>query len=194
VHTHQWIASFGNPGNGPDREELRRAKAAIQSYMTAHAIPAERTLFPLDGQDGSRAVVSELDPFASVTRGKDSGLLDHATIQARLPLPADQHVNSAERGICRALYDGPDQPLDESGSRLRVMVATHPAPTQKKKKPKIGFIRDGVVSELFWTNLPQGAFTASDVVSLSLHRGSFEPAISDEDREIDPDRWGSHSL
>ena len=36
-------------------------------------------------------------------------------------------------------------------------------------------------------------FTASDVVELYLHRGAFEPARSDEDREIDPDRWCSHS-
>ena len=28
MHTHQWVASFGNPGNGQYREELRRAKAA----------------------------------------------------------------------------------------------------------------------------------------------------------------------
>jgi hypothetical protein len=29
--------------------------------------------------------------FAYVTRGKDYGLLDHAAIQTRLHLPADQH-------------------------------------------------------------------------------------------------------
>jgi hypothetical protein len=28
---------------------------------------------------------------------------------------------------------------------------------------------------------------------LYLHRSAFEPALSDEDREIDPDRWCSHS-
>jgi len=26
-----------------------------------------------------------------------------------------------------------------------------------------------------------------------LHRGAFEPALSDEDQELDPDRWCSHS-
>jgi hypothetical protein len=53
--------------------------------------------------------------------------------------------------------------------------------------------RAGVVYELFFTNLPQQAFTARDVVELYLHRGAFEPALSDEDQEIDPDRWCSHS-
>ena len=43
------------------------------------------------------------------------------------------------------------------------------------------------------SNLPQNAFTASDVVSLYLHRGAFETALEDEDIELDPDRWCSHS-
>ena len=193
MHTHQWVASFGNPGNGQYREELRRAKAAIQAYITAHRFPAARTLLRLDGQYGSGAVVSDVADFAYVTRGKDYGLLDHAGIQARLHLPADQQVTSTESGICRALYDCPEQRLDEHSPLVRVIVATHPAPTKKKKKRQVGLIRDGVVYELFWTNLPQDAFTASDVVSLYLHRGAFETALEDEDLEQEPDRWCSHS-
>ena len=45
----------------------------------------------------------------------------------------------------------------------------------------------------FSARLSQQAFTASDVVELYLHRGAFEPALSDEDAELDPDRWCSHS-
>jgi hypothetical protein len=71
-----------------------------------------------------------------------------------------------------------------------VVVATHPA---AKKKSPVGVTRAGIVYELFFTNLPQHAFTASDVVELYLHRGAFEPTLSDEDQEIDPDRWCSHS-
>jgi hypothetical protein len=111
-----------------------------------------------------------------------------------LHLPADQHLLSAESGVCRALYDCPDLRLDENGPLVRVIVATHPAPTKKKKKRQVGLIGNGVVYELFLTNLPQSAFTASDVVSLSLHRGSFETALEDEDEELDPDRWCSHSI
>jgi hypothetical protein len=130
---------------------------------------------------------------AYVTRGKDYKLLDHATIQARLHVPADQHLTSAESGICRALYDCPEQRLSENGPLVRVIVATHSAPTKKKKKRQVGVIRDGIVYELFLTNLPQSAFTASDVVSLYLHRGAFETALEDEDLEQEPDRWCSHS-
>jgi hypothetical protein len=193
MHTHQWVASFGNPGNGQYREELRRAKAAIQAYVKAHTFPAERTLLRLDGQYGTGAVVSDIADFSYVTRGKDYGMLDLADVQARLHLPADQYLNSAESGICRALYDCPDQRLSPDGPLVRVIVATHPAPTKKKKKRQVGLIRDGVVYELFLTNLPQSAFTASDVVSLYLHRGAFETALEDEDQEQEPDRWCSHS-
>ncbi len=192
MHTHQWVASFGNPGNGQYREELRRAKATIQAYVKVHRFPKERTLLRLDGQYGTRAVISDVTDCAYVTRGKDYGMLDRAAIQARLHLPAAQHLNSAESGICRALYDCPDQHLDENGPLVRVIVATHPAP-KKQKKHRVGLIREGVVYELFWTNLPQSAYTASDVVALYLHRGAFETALEDEDQEHDPDRWVSHS-
>jgi len=42
-------------------------------------------------------------------------------------------------------------------------------------------------------NLPQQAFTTSDVVELYLHRGAFEPTLADDDNGQDPDRWCSHS-
>jgi hypothetical protein len=71
-----------------------------------------------------------------------------------------------------------------------VVVATHPA---GKKKSPIGVTRNSVVYELFFTNLPQQAFTTRDVVEVYLHRGAFEPMLSDEDQEIDPDRWCSHA-
>jgi hypothetical protein len=76
------------------------------------------------------------------------------------------------------------------GKPCRVVVATHP---EGSKKSPVGVTRAGIVYELFFTNLPQHAFTACDVVELYLHRGAFEPALSDEDREQDPDRWCSHS-
>ncbi|HEU5383850.1 MAG TPA: hypothetical protein VFV38_51275 [Ktedonobacteraceae bacterium] len=127
--------------------------------------------------------------FSYVTRGKDYKLLDRADIQARLHLPADQHLSSPESVICRTLSDCPVQRLGENGPLVRIIVVTHPAPTKKQKKRQVGLRRLGVVSERFLSNLPQGAFTASDVVSLSLHRGAFETALEDEDIEQEPDRW-----
>jgi hypothetical protein len=135
-------------------------------------------------------VLSDVAGFAFVTRGKDYHLLDHPLIQARLHLPPDQFQQRPESQMVRSLYDCPEIPVGPDGVPCRVIVATHPA---GKKKSPVGVTRAGVVYELFFTNLPQHAFTACDVVEVYLHRGAFEPALADEDQEIDPDRWCSHA-
>ena len=190
AHTHQWIGTFGNPGNGEYRAELRRAVAAIRENLKAHTHPEERALLRLDGQYGTGAVLADLAGLAYVMRGKDYQILKRAEVQARLKLPPDQHLTHPESGIVRALYDCPDLSLGPEGMRCRVIVATHPAGTTKSR---IGVTRSGVVYELFLTPLPQSAFTAADVVALYLHRGAFENALADEDQEQDPDRWASHA-
>jgi hypothetical protein len=190
AHSHQWLGSFGNAGNGQYREELRRAVAAIQRYAKAHAQPVERVLLRLDGQYGTGAVLAELAGLAYVIRGKDYQLLDRPEVQARLHLPADQQFSRPESRLVRTLYDCPDVAVGPTGQRCRVVVATHPA---SEKKPRVGVERAGLVYELFLTNMPQTAFTTADVVALYLHRGAFENALADEDLEQDPDRWCSHA-
>ena len=190
AHSYQWLGSFGNRGNGRYREELRKGLAAIGRYLATHQLEPSRTLLRLDGQYGNGAVLSDIAGFAFVTRGKDYHLLDHPLIQARLHLPPYQLQQRPESQMVRSLYDCPDIPVGPEGALCRVIVATHPA---GKKKSPIGVTRAGVVYELFFTNLPHQAFTACDVVELYLHRGAFEPILSDEDIEQDPDRWCSHS-
>jgi hypothetical protein len=190
AHSYQWLGSFGNRGNGRYREELRKGLAAIGRYLAASQLPHERTLLRLDGQYGTGAVLADVAGFAFVTRGKDYRLLNHPLIQARLHLPPDQFQQRPESQVVRSLYDCPEIPVGPEGVPCRVVVATHPA---GKKKSPVGVTRAGIVYELFFTNLPQQGFTARDVVELYLHRGAFEPALSDEDQEIDPDRWCSHS-
>jgi len=141
-------------------------------------------------------VLSDVAGFAFVTRGKDYTVLDHPLIQARLHLPPDQVQQRPESQTVRNLYDCPEIPVGAAGVSCRVVVATHPAEQNGKKKNRkktVGVTRAGVVYELFFTNLPQQGFTACDVVELYLHRGAFEPALADEDQEIDPDRWCSHT-
>jgi hypothetical protein len=190
AHTHQWLATFGNPGNGEYRAELRRAVATIRGYLKAHHQPAEHALLRLDGQYGTGAVLADLAGQAYVMRGKAYQLLKRAEIQARLKLPPDQQLTHPESGMVRALYDCPDLLLGPEGMRCRLVVATHPAGAAKSR---IGVTCSGVVYELFLTHLPQSAFTAADVVALYLHRGAFENALADEDLEQDPDRWCSHT-
>src|SRR5947199_6112876 len=190
AHTHQWLGSFGGSGNGKSREELRRAVAQIQRYLTAHQIPAAHARLRLDGQDGTGATLSDLAGLPFVMRGKDYQLLSRTEIQFRLSLPPDQQFSRPESALVRTLYDCPEVRVGANGELCRIVVATHAAgPT----KPRVGVERNGIISELFLTALPQGAFTAADVVTLYLHRGSFEIALSDEDTEQDPDRWCSHT-
>jgi hypothetical protein len=190
AHSYQWLGSFGNRGNGRYREELRQGLAAIDRYLTAYQLEASHALLRLDGQYGTGAVLADVAGFAFVTRGKEYSVLDHPLVQARLHLPPDQIQQRPESQMVRSLYDYPQVPMGPDGVPCRVVVAIHPA---GKKKSPVGVTRTGVVYELFFTNLPQHAFTACDVVELYLHRGAFEPALSDEDQEIDPDRWCSHS-
>jgi hypothetical protein len=190
AHNSHWLGSIGNRGNGRYREERRKGLSAIGRYLAASQLSPERTLLRLDGQDGNGAVLADVAGFAFVTRGKDSHLLDHPLIQARLHLPPDHSQQRPESQMVRSLSDCPQILVGPDSMPCRVIVATHPA---GKKKSPIGVTRAGVVSELFFTNLPQHAFTARDVVELSLHRGAFEPALSDEDQEIDPDRWCRHT-
>ncbi len=190
AHTSQWLGSFANPGNGLYREELRRAVAVIHLYSKAHDLPGERVLLRLDGQYGTGAVLADLAGSCYVMRGKDYTVLDRTEVQSRLHLPPDQQFSRPESNLVRALYDCPDVPVGPTGQRCRVVVATHPT---SEKKSRVGLTRSGLIYELFFTDLPQSAFTAADVVALYLHRGAFEPALADEDQEQDPDRWCSHS-
>jgi hypothetical protein len=163
---------------------------AVRGYLETHHLSPSSALLRLDGQYGTGAVNADLADFSFVMRGKDYTVVDRPEIQSRLHLPADQQFSRAESGLVRQLYDCPDVPVGPEGVRCRVVVATHP---EASKKSRIGHTRKGVVYELFFTHLPQDAFTASDVVALYLHRGAFEPVLADEDQEIDPDRWCSHS-
>src|SRR5437868_11918865 len=190
AHSFQWLGTFGNRGNGRYRTELRQGLAAVGRYLTAHQLPQECALLRLDGQYGTGAVLSDMAGFAFVTRGQDYSVLDHPLVQARLHLPPDQFQQRPESQMVRSLYDCPQVSVGPAGVLCRVVVATHPA---TKKKSPVGVTRAGVVYELFFTNLPQHAFTACDVVELYLHRGAFEPLFSEEDKEQDPDRWCSHA-
>lgn len=190
AHTSQWLGSFGNRGNGEYREELACALFVIRRYLEANVQPQTHALLRLDGLYGTGAVIADLGDLCFVMRGKDYTVLDHPTVQARLHLPPDASFSLPESSLVRTLYDCPDVPVGKTGCRCRVVVATHPA---TGKKSRIGHTREGLVYELFFTHLPQDGFTASDVVALYLHRGAFEPLLSDEDQEIDPDRWCSHS-
>lgn len=151
AHSFQWLGSFGNRGNGSYRKELCQGLAALTRYLAASQFPSARTLLRLDGQYGTGAVLADLTGFAFVTRGKEYSVLDHPSVSARLHLPPDQFQQRPESQLVRSLYDCPAVPVGAEGVSCRMVVATHPA---DKKKSPVGVTREGIVYELFFTNLP----------------------------------------
>jgi hypothetical protein len=190
AHTSQWLGTFSGAGNGDYRGELRRALNVVRASMHAQSLPLSQAIIRLDGLDGNGAIVADLAGCVFVMRGKDYHLLDLPAVQARLLLPPDAVMTHPETGTQRALFDFPSLPVTAAGDRCRVVVATHPV---LRTSAPVGEIRDQVVYELFFTALPQAAFTAADVVNLYLHRGAFETVLCDEDQEQDPDRWCSRT-
>lgn len=192
AHTHQFLGTFGGPGNGDYRGELRRAVQVITSYATKLGIFPTSILVRLDGLYGDAAPLLDvlLANLAVIARSRAYHLLDLDIVKLRL-LRAPDHVSThPESGMTRALYDCPTVPLTPTGPEVRLVVTTYPATSSS---PAVGIERDGTVYELFVSTLPSPAFTASDVLDLYLHRGSFETVLADEDEEQESDRWYSHT-
>jgi hypothetical protein len=193
AHTHQWLGTFGNAGNGDYRGELLRARAAISSYASALALPLSHVLTRLDGLYGNAAPLVDLLTAGGpgvIVRGKDYHLLNLPAVSTRLQQPPDQQTRHPESGTSRALYDCLDIPLTPTGPPVRMLLA---ARTATASPPAIGTVHNGMVYEQFFTTVPPHAFTPADVLDLYLHRGSFETVLADEDQEQDPDRWVSHT-
>jgi len=198
AHTHQFLGTFGNPGNGQYRHELKQARAVIATYARALAFPLSHVVIRLDGLYGNAAPLADLlaaqtgeeEGPAVVVRGKDYHLIAQPAIQQRLKLPPDQVTVHPESGASRALYDCGSIQLAQAGPVVRMLLATHPAGSSR---PPVGKVREGIVYEQFFTTLPSPAFMPADVLDLYLHRGSFETVLSDEDEEQATDRWVSRT-
>jgi hypothetical protein len=128
--------------------------------------------------------------LAVVARSRAYHLLDLEVVRQTLTRAPDQVSTHPESGMTRALYDCVSVPLTPTGPEVRLVVATH---TAIGTPSTVGVERDGTIYELFVSTLPSPAFTASDVLDLYLHRGSFETVLADEDDEQESDRWYSHT-
>jgi hypothetical protein len=191
AHTHQLLGTFGGPGNGDYRRELRQAIRVITSYATQLELSSAFILVRLDGLYGDAAPLLDIlsAGLGVITRSRAYHLLDLEPVKQTLARTPD-HVNThPESGMTRALYDCTSVPLT-TGPEVRLIIATHAA---TGSAPAVGTERDGMIYELFGSHLPSLAFTASDVLNLYLHRGSFETVLADEDVEQNADRWYSHT-
>ena len=193
AHTHQFLGTFGAPGNGDYRGELRRAIGVIiTSYAATLGLLPASVLLRLDGLDGDAAPLLDVlsTGLGVIARSRAYHLLDLDIVKSRLLCAPDQVSTHPESSATRALYDCASVPLTPAGPNVRLVIATHAGTSSS---PAVGTQRDGMVYELFVSTLAFSAFTASDVLDLYLHRGSFETVLADEDEEQDMDRWYSHT-
>ena len=192
AHTHQWLGTFGGSGNGDLRGDLLRACQIATTYATNHQLLPSQILLRLDGGYGDSAVLSDVlvVDLGIIVRSRDYALLGRPEVLAVLSRPPAARCLSPESGMIRDLYDCPSIRLLRKGPPVRVLIATHPATDDP---PKVGQQRNGVVYELFISTVQTPAMTASDLLDLYRHRGSFETVFADEDEEQDPDRWCSHT-
>lgn len=192
AHTHQWLGTFGGPGNGDLRGGLRRACLLARTYAIRHQLQTSQILIRLDGGYGDTAVLSDVleRDLGLIVRSRDYALLGRPEVLAVLARPPAVCWTHPASGMTRELSDCPSIRLLPKGPAVRLLVATHPATDDP---PKVGQARNGIVYELFVSTLLASAVTAKDVLDLYLHRGSFETVLADEDQEQNPDRWCSHT-
>jgi hypothetical protein len=159
AHTHQFLGTFGGPGNGDYRGELVRAIGLISSYATKLAFPLAQVLVRLDGLYGDGAPLIDVvgADLGVIARSRDYSLLGLEGVKQALARPPDQVSIHPESGMTRALYDCGHVPLTPTGPSLRLVVATHAATFSP---PKVGVERDGTVYELFVSTLPSPAFSS----------------------------------
>jgi hypothetical protein len=130
MHTRQRVGTYAGKGNGDYRGELVSARRPITAYLKHFAFPPEMALIRLDGAYGDATVVAQLllvgTPF--VTRWRGYLLLEHPQIQRVLAHAPTASVMRKNSGVVVELFDGGWLELGEDLSRVRVIVARHPAP------------------------------------------------------------------
>jgi hypothetical protein len=129
AHTHQFLGTFGGPGNGDYRGELLRAIQVVTSYATKLALPLSSVLLRLDGLYGDAAPLLDVlqAGLRVLARSRAYHLLDLEVVQQAFARPPDQLRTHPESGMMRALYDCPAVPLTPIGPEVRLVVATHTA-------------------------------------------------------------------
>ena len=143
AHTHQWLGTFGNPGNGQYRHELKLACSVVATYAHELSFPLPHVVIRLDGLYGDAAPLADLltvEGPAVVVRGKAYHLIEQPAIQKLLHRAPDQTTTHPESGVCRALYDCGQVRLAPRGPVMRMLLATHPAGSTR---PPIGKVREG---------------------------------------------------
>ncbi|MCP3145001.1 hypothetical protein LXT23_47520, partial [Pyxidicoccus sp. QH1ED-7-1] len=196
AHTHEWLGTFGHPGNGEAFVELERSCAAIVAYLHARGLPPTAGVLRLDGLYGFARYAWAMSQagLGYVVRCCDYRLLEMPEVQAQLGTPSTLRFVQPETGTLRTVYDvgvvawtaGADPTLRVP---TRLVVTASPAP--EAGAPAVGHRAGDVVYELFATDRTAPGWSALDVLTLYAARGGFEQTLAEEDREQHADRWCS---
>ncbi len=156
AHTHQFLGTFGDAGNGDYRGELLRAIQVLIGYGKQVEIEPARILTRLDGLYGNAAPLTDVltSGLGLLARSKDYQLLDLAQVQAVLAGPPATTCTHPESQTTRTLFDCLSVPLSPVGPLVRLIVATSPATSAS---PSVGEQRAETVYELFVSTVPSPA-------------------------------------
>jgi hypothetical protein len=194
AHTREWLGTFGEAGNGERWPRFTCAAHAIAEYMRKHGLTPADALLRLDGEFGWARTVLLLavHGVGYLMRCVDYRLLKLPLVREALA-QTPQLFEQEDTGTVREVFDVGQMPwtseVDAQTVTTRLIVTR--SPISGEQKPKVGQ-RDGDwVYELFVTDRAPKALSAVDVLSLLFARGGFEQTLSEEDKELEPDRWVS---
>ena len=197
AHSHEWLGTFGEAGNGERWPRVRSTVERIRAYMCHRALAPNDAIVRSDGELGwAHGPLQCLElGVGYLMRGVDYRLLDSPLVTAALAT-APQRFKQTDTGTDREVYDVGwvrwTSVVDENQAiSTRLIVTRMRASGDPATKPKIGKRISDWVYELFVTDRRAEAFTGVDVVSMYFARGGFEQTLSEEDLELDPDRWFS---
>jgi hypothetical protein len=195
AHTHEWLGTFGEAGNGTRWSRLDLAASAVAKYLQHHRFASEEGVLRMDGEYGwahTALLLAQQGP-GYLMRCSDYRLLDTPEAQAALERTSPRFTQ-IDTGTERDVYDVGWVPWSsevDGGKTISTRLVVTSTCASREGEPKIGKRVGDRVYELFVTDRAPEAFTACDVLSLYFARGGFEQTLSEEDRELDPDRWVS---
>jgi hypothetical protein len=196
AHSREWLGTFGAAGNGEAFADLDRACAAVVRYLAARGLEPAQGVLRLDGLYGyvrGAAAVAQ-HGLGYLMRAADYRLLHHPRVQQALAGAPNDTFVQPDTGTVREVFDlGPLDWTAGQGSPLRVttrvVVTRSPVPT--KRSPAVGKRQGAHMLEIFVTDRTAPGWSAQDVLSLYFARGGFEQTLSEEDKELELDRWCS---
>jgi hypothetical protein len=199
AHTQEWLGTFSGAGNGDYAAELEAACQVMTVYLAAKGVSPTQALVRLHGLYGTTSLLARMQPskLGFLTRGRDYHLLDHPTVQARLPQPCDLTVTHAETQVQRDVFEVgfvadwlEERPVVVIPYRV---ILTRRAAPAERVQITVGKLRGEHVYELLLTAHSATALPAATILQLYPQRGAFEQVLRDEDHEQDPDRCCSQT-